>query len=308
MIERGHSLPVTHQCELLALSRSSVYHQPAPVSEQDLEAMRLLDEAHLQLPFYGSRRLSDWLGERVVKANRKRVRRVMRLMGLEALYPRPRTSRAGRGHKVYLYLLRELTVERPNQVWAADICSLPMARGFLYLVAVMDWYSRKVLAWRLSNTLNGDVVLDHHHRVALLAERAQGVEQHRVVAGVQPDGRLVEDVAHAAQVRAELRGEPDALRLATREGGRGAVEPQVSEADLAEEVEPGHEFREHVAGDRRLAPARPDPRQDAARGPDVEGAEVRDAARAVAHCQRLRAQPPAGAGAALARRLVVPAL
>ena len=160
MIERGHSLAVTHQCELLALSRSSVYHQPAPVSEQDLEAMRLLDEAHLQFPFYGSRRLSDWLGERGVKANRKRVRRVMRLMGLEALYPRPRTSRAGKGHTVYPYLLRELTVERPNQVWATDICYLPMARGFLYLVAVMDWYSRKVLAWRLSNTLNGDFCIE----------------------------------------------------------------------------------------------------------------------------------------------------
>ena len=160
MIERGHSLAVTHQCELLALSRSSVYHQPAPVSEQDLEAMRLLDEAHLQFPFYGSRRLSDWLGERGVKVNRKRVRRVMRLMGLEALYPRPRTSRAGKGHTVYPYLLREFTVERPNQVWAADICYLPMARGFLYLVAVMDWYSRKVLAWRLSNTLNGDFCVE----------------------------------------------------------------------------------------------------------------------------------------------------
>ena len=113
MIERGHSLAVTHQCELLALSRSSVYHQPAPVSEQDLEAMRLLDEAHLQFPFYGSRRLSDWLGERGVKANRKRVRRLMRLMGLEALYPRPRTSRAGQGHNssfgIHLYSKRSIT-------------------------------------------------------------------------------------------------------------------------------------------------------------------------------------------------------
>ena len=160
MIERGHSLAVTHQCGLLALSRSSVYHHPAPVSQRDLEAMRLLDEAHLRYPFYGSRRLSDWLGERGVKANRKRVRRLMRLMGLEALYPRPRTSRPGQGHKVYPYLLRELTVERPNQVWAADICSLPMARGFLYLVAVMDWYSRKVLAWRLSNALHGDFCVE----------------------------------------------------------------------------------------------------------------------------------------------------
>ena len=160
MIERGHALAVTHQCELLALSRSSVYHRPAPVSQRDLEAMRLLDEAHLRYPFYGSRRLSDWLGGRGVKANRKRVRRLMRLMGLEALYPRPRTSRPGQGHKVYPYLLRDLTVERPNQVWAADICYLPMARGFLYLVAVMDWYSRKVLAWRLSNALNGDFCVE----------------------------------------------------------------------------------------------------------------------------------------------------
>ena len=157
MIERGHSLAVTHQCELLALSRSSAYHPPTPVSEQDLEAMRLLDEAPLQFPFYGSRRLSDWLGERVVKANRKRVQR---LMGLEALYPRPRTSRASRGHKVYPYLLRELTVERSNQVWSADICYLPMARGFLSLVAVMDWRSRKVLAWRLSNPLDSDFCVE----------------------------------------------------------------------------------------------------------------------------------------------------
>ena len=104
--------------------------------------------------------MSDWLGGRGVKANRKRVRRLMRLMGLEALYPRPRTSRPGQGHKVYPYLLRDLTVERPNQVWAADICYLPMARGFLYLVAVMDWYSRKVLAWRLSNALNGDFCVE----------------------------------------------------------------------------------------------------------------------------------------------------
>ena len=101
MIKRDHSLPMTHQCELLALSRSSAYHQPVPASEQDLEAMRLLDEAHLQFPFYGIRRLSDWLGERGVKANRKRVQHPMRLMGLEGLYPRPRTNRTGQGHKVY---------------------------------------------------------------------------------------------------------------------------------------------------------------------------------------------------------------
>ena len=100
------------------------------------------DEAHLQYPFYGSRRLSDWLGEREGKVNRKRVQRLMLRMGLEALYPRPRTSRPGKGRQIYPYLFRDLTVERPNRVWAADICYLPMARGFLYLVAMMDWYSR----------------------------------------------------------------------------------------------------------------------------------------------------------------------
>ena len=137
-----------------------MYHSPALVSEQGLAVMRLLDEAHLQYPFYGSRRLSDWLGERGGKVNRKRVQRLMRRMGLEALYPRPRTSRPGKGRAVHPYLLPDLTVEHPNQVWAADICSFPMARGFLYLVAVMDWYSRKVLAWRRSNILDSDFCVE----------------------------------------------------------------------------------------------------------------------------------------------------
>ena len=115
--------------------------------------MRLLDEIHLERPFYGSRRLRDELETQGHPVNRKRVQRLMRQMGLSALYPKPRTSQPGAGHKVYPYLLKSLSIERPNQVWASDICYVPMAQGFMYLVAILDWYSRRVLAWRVSNTL-----------------------------------------------------------------------------------------------------------------------------------------------------------
>ena len=118
--------------------------------------MRLIDEIHLQLPFYGSRRVRNELQDQGYTVNRKRVRRLMRLMGLRALYPRQRTSQPGKGHKIYPYLLRDLCVERANQVWATDICYIPMAKGFMYLVAIMDWYSRRVLSWRVSNTLDTD--------------------------------------------------------------------------------------------------------------------------------------------------------
>ena len=160
MIERGRSLPVTRQCELLALARSTAYYRDRDVSREDLELMRLLDEAHLERPFYGSRRIRDWLEDRGWRANRKRIQRLMRVMGMRALYPRPRTSHPGKGNKIYPYLLRNLAIERPDQVWAADICYIPMARGFVYLVAIMDWHSRKVLSWRLSNTLDSDFCVE----------------------------------------------------------------------------------------------------------------------------------------------------
>ena len=154
MVQREHSLPVTRRCELLEVARSTAYYRPSPVSEADLALMRLIDEIHLERPFYGSRRMRDELETRGHWVNRKRVQRLMRQMGLAALYPKPRTSVAGRGHKVYPYLLRDISVARANQVWATDICYIPMARGFMYLVAVMDWYSRRVLSWRVSNTLD----------------------------------------------------------------------------------------------------------------------------------------------------------
>lgn len=156
MIEAGHpALSVRRQCELLGLSRSRLYYGPAGESAEDLRLMRLIDEQYTARPFYGSRRMAAWLAGRGEGVNRKRVQRLMRTMGLEAIYPRPRTSTAGRGHKVYPYLLRGVKVERADQVWSTDITYVPMATGFMYLAAVIDWFSRYVIAWRLSNTLDG---------------------------------------------------------------------------------------------------------------------------------------------------------
>ena len=156
MIDRTHSLPVTRQCQLLNLNRSTVYYQPMGVSDEDLKLMRLIDEIHLKRPFYGSRRIRDDLQGLGYPVNRKRVQRLMRKMGIMALYPKVNTSRPGKGHKIYPYLLRGLMIDRPNQVWATDLTYIPMAKGFVYVVAIMDWYSRKVLAWRVSNSMDAD--------------------------------------------------------------------------------------------------------------------------------------------------------
>ena len=164
MTHRGHPrLSLVRQCALLGICRSSLYYQPAAASAQDLELMALMDRQYLKTPFYGSRRMTVWLriqghqvNTRKAVLSRKRVRRLMQLMDLEAIYRRPNTSKPAPGHKVYPYLLRGLEINRINQVWATDITYIPMARGFLYLVAIMDWHSRYVLAWRLSNTLDVD--------------------------------------------------------------------------------------------------------------------------------------------------------
>lgn len=160
MIDRTHALPVSRQCRVLELARSTVYYVPRPISPEDLALMRRIDELHLDYPFAGSRMLRDLLKREGHGVGRRRVARLMKRMGIEALYRRRNTSRRHAGHRVYPYLLRDLTVERPNQVWAADITYIPMRRGFVYLVAVMDWVSRRVLAWRLSNTLTADFCLD----------------------------------------------------------------------------------------------------------------------------------------------------
>jgi putative transposase len=143
-------LSIVAQCRLLKVARSTLYWRPAPVSDDDLQLMRLIDEQYLTTPFYGSRRMAAVLRRAGWAVNRKRVRRLMRLIGIEAIYQRPNTSRRHPDHKVYPYLLRGLLIDRPNQVWCADITYIPLAKGFVYLVAVMDWFSRRVLAWRLS--------------------------------------------------------------------------------------------------------------------------------------------------------------
>jgi len=156
MIDRTHSLPVTRQCGLLSINRSTAYYQPQGVSEEDLRLMRLIDEIHLKRPFYGSRRIRDDLQDLGYPVNRKKVQRLMRQMGIMALYPKRNTSQPGKGHKIYPYLLKGLTIDRPNQVWATDLTYIPMAKGFVYVVAIMDWYSRKVLSWRVSNSMDAD--------------------------------------------------------------------------------------------------------------------------------------------------------
>jgi putative transposase len=139
---------------LLDISRSSLYYKSIGVSHDDLTLMKLIDRQYLATPFYGARKIAAWLKSQGQRVNRKRVRRLMQLMGLKAIYRRPRTSKPAAGHKIYPYLLSGLKITRPNQVWAADITYIPMARGFLYLVTIIDWYCRYVLSWRLSNTLD----------------------------------------------------------------------------------------------------------------------------------------------------------
>ncbi|GJL83408.1 MAG: transposase [marine bacterium B5-7] len=160
MVERTDPLPVTRQCKLLGLPRSTFYHVPEPVSDRDLELMSLIDRCHLKHPYYGSRRIRDWLEDNGQRVNRKKIRRLMRTMGLAALYPKRNLSLANQAHKVYPYLLKGIVIDCPNQVWATDITFIPMARGFVYLVAIMDWYSRRVLSWRVSNTLDAGFCID----------------------------------------------------------------------------------------------------------------------------------------------------
>jgi putative transposase len=160
LIEPGQAqLSVRRQCELLGLNRSSWYYEAVPETPANLAIMRRIDEQYLRTPFYGSRRMTAWLRREGTEINRKRVQRLMRLMGLEAIYPRPRTTVTAICHK-YPYLLRNVEIMRPNHVWSADITYVPMRAGYLYLTAILDWYSRYVLAWRLSNSLDTDFCLE----------------------------------------------------------------------------------------------------------------------------------------------------
>lgn len=211
MIQQTHELAVTRRCVLLDVPRSTAYYRPRTGGDADLALMRLIDEIHLQYPFYGSRRLRDELEVRGHPVNRKRVQRLMRLMGLSALYPKPRTSQPGKGHKIYPYLLRGLEIDRPDQVWATDICYIPMAKGLMYLVAIMDWYSRRVLSWRLSNTLDSDFCVEaleealERHGAPEIFNTDQGsqftseaftdvLKEHEIAISMDGKGRWVDNV------------------------------------------------------------------------------------------------------------------
>jgi putative transposase len=154
MINPGHKLSVSRQAGLLEISRSTIYYRPRPISDSDLMLMRRIDELHMNYPFAGSRMLRDMLSQQGLEVGRRHVRTLMRRMAIETLYRKPNTSKPAPGHKIYPYLLRGLSVTRPNQAWAMDITYIPMARGFVYLAAVIDWFSRRVLAWRLSITMD----------------------------------------------------------------------------------------------------------------------------------------------------------
>ena len=160
MIDREHPLSLTRQSAILELSRSSLYYEEVPFSDRDLELMRLIDEIHMKYPYMGSRSIRDQLEDRGHQVGRQHVSTLMKKMGIAAMYRKPRLSKPHPDHKIYPYLLRGLEITKANHVWAADITYLPMARGFCYLVAIMDWASRKVLAWRLSNTLDASFCVE----------------------------------------------------------------------------------------------------------------------------------------------------
>jgi putative transposase len=161
LIDPDHeTLSIRHQCELLDLPRSTLYYQPAAETEENLRLMRLIDKQYMKTPFYGSRRMAAWLQSEGHAANRKRVQRLMGLMDLEGLTPRRSTSKPAKGHRIFPYLLRDVEITHPNHVWSTDITYIPLCGGYVYLTAVMDWYSRYVLSWRLSNRLEGSFCLE----------------------------------------------------------------------------------------------------------------------------------------------------
>ena len=245
MIDRTHALPITRQASVLGISRGSVYYRRRPVSEEDLDLMRRIDRLHLEHPFAGSRMLRDLLGQDGLPVGRKHVATLMRRMGIEALYRKPNTSRWHPRHPVYPYLLRHLTIDRSNQVWAMDITYIPMARGFVYLAAVVDWCSRRVLAWRVSISMDIAFCLEAVEE-AIHRYGTPEIFQHRSRQPVHQ--RIVHGAAQAAR-HPHQHGRPGLLagqrvRGAAVEDGevRGGV-PQGLRLGLAGESEPRQVLR-----------------------------------------------------------------
>lgn len=161
MVSKQETLSISRQCELLSLSRSTYYYVPEPVNDEELRLMKLIDQCYLELPFYGTRRIKDWLYDNHgLVVNRKRIQRLKRLLAIETLYPKPNLSKANQQHKVYPYLLKDLDITEHNHVWCTDITYIPMAKGFIYLVAIMDWCSRRVLFWKVSTTMDTSFCVD----------------------------------------------------------------------------------------------------------------------------------------------------
>jgi len=203
MIKASHPLlSIRRQCELVGLNRASFYRQPNGETPMNLQLMREIDEVYTRIPFYGYRKMTVCLNNRGHNINHKRVARLMRIMGLHAVYPRPRTSIADREHKKYPYLLRGLDITRPNQVWSTDITYVPMPTGFMYLVAVIDWFSRFVLAWQLSNTLDGLFCLD---ALSLALQQGQP-DIFNTDQGVQFTAKAFTDTLEAANIRISMDG------------------------------------------------------------------------------------------------------
>jgi putative transposase len=200
-------LSITQQCELLSLARSSYYYEPVPESEENLLLMRLLDEQYTRTPFYGTRKMSAWLHTQGYPVDRKRVRRLLRLMGLEAIYPKPRTSVPGIVEQRYPYLLRGMSIERCNQVWSCDITYIRLARGFIYLMAVIDWFSRYVLSWEISVTLDSSFCLEALDR----ALRVATPEMFNTDQGVQFTSAEFTNRLKAADIRISWDGRGRAL-------------------------------------------------------------------------------------------------
>ena len=204
MIDAQHQqLSIVRQCRLVGISRSSFYYQPGGENDLNLELMRLIDEQFLRTPWYGSRQMARHLRRQGFSVGRKRVRRLMRRIGLTAVAPAPNTSRRHPAHPVYPYLLRDLTIEQPNQVWCADVTYLPMAHGFLYLVAIMDWHSRAVLSWRLSNTLDSEFCVE---ALEDALERYSCPEIFNTDQGCQFTSHLWTDLLKARGVRISMDG------------------------------------------------------------------------------------------------------
>ena len=204
MIDRVNKrLSLTRQCQLLGLSRSSLYYQPATDNTEDLALMALIDRQFLETPYYGSRKMTAWLRREGHIVNRKRVRRLMRQMGLQVIWQKPNTSKPNPEHKVYPYLLRGLTIDRPNQVWATDITYIPMPKGFFYLVAIMDWHSRKVLSWRLSNTMDAIFCVEALEEALALYGRPEIFNSDQ---GAQFTSTAFTGVLEAAGVRISMDG------------------------------------------------------------------------------------------------------